>query len=327
MVSFHTRQALCNYLEAFKTGNVTIPPAPALTALSERLDSSTKRAFDKLCDTFRTSPEYDIGLASLTQQPRLAGKFSPKKIILQGAESFEQMVILNDWFDTHAMRKDHSFFFAKGEDDYYHVSIKRPHETLLHCVLGATRGDRKAPKYSDLTEKDPWQNPNYSRFLHPLECLEMVRQPGFIGATVLKGNSYELDAHPQIDQNWRYGLDKACVEAPNQKKNTPKKLQSAGLNLAAMIELMADMSDPLATEADICYPIRIAEYGDSGYKDDADFQVSVGNILKAVKTDVEDQNSEPLDQLMFRLMAAKIGPPKSAPFADAIVNYLIPDLV
>ena len=108
---------------------------------------------------------------------------------------------------------------------------------------------------------------------------------------MLKGNAYEGDLG-NIDQNWRYGDDYACVESKGQSKASEKKRASAGLNLLDITLDLADDDDYLAEEVRLNLPIDFQDYVDEGYNDDDEIQVTPGAFMRATKKAIIDKDSE-----------------------------------
>ena len=232
-----------------------------------------------------------------------------------------QLVATSDWLAQAHIKKVHTFFVAVGDSDYIPVKANKfsREATLMHVVLGATNGSHKAPKYVDWAKEDPWGNPSQSRFIYPLEMLEIVRQPNYSAATILKGNAFESEF---IDQQWRYGAEYACVEAKGQAKDTKKKINSAGLNACGLVEALSDSSDPIAEELDGCVPIYYENYTEEGYCDDLDISVSPGEVMKALQLAVERKREQELTRLVENLAIAKLGAPKTPILCEYIAGKL-----
>lgn len=318
------RQGLDDTLAYFKRvdkGDLRPPEKAGLKYLARTIDQASKRAYDDLALIVRQSPEHLRRKAELEKQPRTVGKSSVAKAILKSTSSFEQMVALDDWVGGKKFTEKHTFCLAKGDDDYVPVSVKS--SSLMDLVLGSTRGDHKAPKYDKWAEKDPWKDPYQEPFIYPLEALEMVRQPSYIGATVLKGNAFESE---WIDQEWRYGATKGCVETRGQRRESQKKRQSAGLNLAALAEEWACEEDPKCKDVNICLEPRYENYADEGYQDDRKVDVSPGKLIAAARKTIVAQDPTDLDALMKQLFIAKIGGVSTPALREHIVAEMFPPI-
>jgi hypothetical protein len=312
--------SLAKYFERFDQGDTSLPSKDILTTLSKKLDASAQKAFKKIYDASLSDAETVKKVKELELAPRLVGKYSASKVVLKESSPFEQMVVLKSYLDTHNITQQHTYFFANGSDDYIPIRVKTG--SLMHTILGTTKGDHRAPDYKEWAKKDPWQDKSQTRFIYPLEALEMIRQSNFVAATVLKGNAFESE---YIDETWRYGLEFACVENGGQSKDTPKKTKSAALNLCQLVDVFSDQSDTFADELNICVPICYENYSTSGYDDDHKFEISPGKIMKATKEAFVLENDTELDKLMLQLAIAKIGKPKTESLKKMVVKELFPN--
>lgn len=315
-------QTVVDYFDQVDRGDVTIPSKKALLQLSQKIDAVTKKVVDDLLKTLQGSPEHEARVKILEKEPRTAGKFAPSKIILEGSSAIEQSAALDSWLQARAIRKPHTWFFSAG-DDCVPVQVKPLKgitPSMMHIFLGATSGARKAPKYADWAENDPTADENQSRFMAPLTALEIVRQPEFSAATVIKESAFKAG---QVDSDWRYGSEYACVEDKGQSKDSPKKQRSAGFNAAGLVKEFADAADPIADEVDICPVIQYEDYADEGYEDDLDLTVSPGQIIKAAKKSIVNRQDENLTRLMQRLTIGAIEVPQTPALRERIAKILV----
>jgi len=307
----------CQYFQRVGQGDLSTPGTKGLKYLSKKIDEVTKSVYDELEEVLTDTPEHKRRLALLKQQPRTGGTNSVAKALFKDVSPFEQMVVVKEWQEDVALRDTHTFCLAKGQDDFIPVRAKAG---LMQTVLGTTTGSHKAPKYEDWAVNDPWANPSQKPFIHPLESLEIVRQPQFSGATVLKGNAFETEC---VDQAWRYGTEKGCVELKGQSKNSQKKLASAGLNLAELEKTFTDAEDP-AESPNICNPISYEDYADEGYRDEVD-EVSPAKLVSATRKAIINQNDTDLEDCMKKLFIAKIGTPSTPGLRTYIAAQLFPE--
>lgn len=283
-----------SYLDRLKVGDSSVPTAQALLAIATTLDSAMGSVVTNLTNVLRDSPEHQARVALLQNQPRTAGSFSRNKILLEGVSPFEQIVAVSDWLGRVHIRQPHTFFLAASNDNYVPVHVKKFKDvdtTMMHVMLGTTRGDHKAPAYADWAVSDPRENPNQKVFIDTLEDLEVVRQPNFSAATFLKSNAFQLD---KIDAQWRYGSMYACVEDKGQSKNSAKKRRSAAFNACSMVQELADESDPVAKEVDICLPVQYEDYANEGYRDDLEICVTPGILMEAAGKAIVNQDATEL---------------------------------
>lgn len=311
-------QDTLNYFQRAKEGDLTLPSPASLKYISSVIDQASKNAYTTVSQIVKESPEHLLRVAEINSQPRTSGASSIDKAILWNASSFEQMFALKEWQATKTtLHSPHTFIFGTGENDFYRVKVSDT--SPMKILLGTTRGEHKAPKYEEWAVNDPWSNPNHTRYIHPLENLEIVRQPDFLSATLLKGNPFEEDL---IDQSWRYGKEMACVELKGQAKNSPQKLQSSGLNLTTLTKEFADLHDLTAKETNICRTLHFEDFSDEGYQDDAIIDVSPGKILTATEKTIVNQNNDDLNDLMEKLFIAKIGVQTTPALRKHIVKRL-----
>ncbi len=310
------------YFNRFRGGDASIPPKEALLPIAQQLDAAAQSVITEFVAKVEASPEHQARVALLQKQPRTAGKFSDSKVLMSDASSFEQMVAVNDWLQRTHIRDSHTLFFSAPENDYIPVRVQKysgEFATVMNVTLGVSRGSHKLPRYKIWAEQDPRQDPTQEVFIHPLEVLEVVRQPQFSAATLIKGNAFEEDC---IDTKWRYGLECACVESGNQSKPSPKKDRSAGLNACKLVEECSVVGDPRAEEMNVSHSVRYEDYTDDGYQDDLELSVSPGELIQAAETALVDRNAQELKRLIEELAIAMIGVPQAPSFRSYIAGRL-----
>ncbi|MES2198733.1 MAG: hypothetical protein V4489_01000 [Chlamydiota bacterium] len=185
----------------------------------------------------------------------------------------------------------------------------------MQIMLGSTKGDRKAPKYAEWAQKDPRWDTNQKRFIAPLESLEMIRQPGFSGATLIKSGAF---SNNHINSDWRYGKAHACVEDRNQGNNTPKKIAGAGLNLTELLQRFPYMD----SRRSIAKVALYENYTNNGYRDDAEISVTPSQLFNATNKSIFRRDDTDLDDLVTKLFMTQIGPQTTPSVQHQIVNTL-----
>ena len=313
------------YFRRFKEGDTTIPEAAVQKSISTLLDETEALVVNDLLSTLRASDEHQARIRELNTQPRLAGSFNSGKIIHDNESSspFEQMAAISDWLAQKKIKGNHTFFLSAPGGDHIPVYIKKQDgrdTTTMHVMLGSKTGSHKAPRYEDWSDTDPWDNGVQKRFVYPLEALEIVRQPNFSAATVLKGNAFETHC---IDTAHRYGSIYACVEDKGQSKNTAKKIRSAGLNACTFADIFSDTADPTADEADIFLPINYEDYAEEGYLDALDVSVTPGKLMKAAeKVLINNLDDGDLMRQLENLTIAKLGVVRTPLLSEHIAKKL-----
>ena len=305
-----TINPVLKYFDQFHEGDTSVPVGNTLMPIAKHLDRATNKALKSLMTVLESSKEHRSRVSLLKKQTRTAGKFSNEKILFKGENAFEQMVAINDWLLKTQIQKIHTFYISGRSNGYVPVRVNKfpTDTTMMHVVLGNTRGDHKAPKYTDWAQSDPWLTRSQRIFIHPLEALEIVRQPHYSAATVLKGNAFE---EKSIETEWRYGEKFACVESKGQSKDSSKKKQSSALNACSMTDYFSDIADPQALESDIAIYPNYEHYADEGYADDLDLSVSPGSLIIAAEKAVIKKDSSDLERLMEILTIAKLRPPQT----------------
>jgi hypothetical protein len=282
--------SVVTYFNNYSNGETTLPSKQVLLQLSPILDQAMGDVIVDLTNILKNSPEHQARVNLLTAQPRAAGTYDGSKVIFDGVSPFEQTVAIESWLTQRRIRNVHTFFLSTP-NDYIPAQVKKiqgKDSTLMHTVLGSTRGMKKAPKYEDWADNDPINTPEQKVFIDPLKYLEVVRQPYFSSATIFKSNSYDAGL---IDSEWRYGKEYACVELKGQSKNSKQKIASAALNACALLDLYSDVNDPNADDRVMTPDLDI----------DEDLSVTVGEFMDATKKAIVDQNMTDLTQVMENL--------------------------
>lgn len=307
--------AVLDYYSSIANGDYTPPTPQVQQYISEKIDAAANNAISDISNILKHSREHRLRVIEIQKQPRTAGASSITKAILQNATTFEQYSALRTWQEETAITKTHTFVFANPKDpnDYIPVSVKA--NSAMQIMLGSTTGERKAPKYTDWAQNDPRLTGSQRRFIAPLESLEIVRQPEFSGATLMKSGAF---SNNHINSEWRYGKDHACVEDKGQSKNTKKKLASAGLNLTELFHRFPD-SD---SDNNIVTPAVYEDFVDIGYDDDAQITVTPYSLFTATRKSILTRDDTDLNNLASILFMTHIGPQNTPEVHDKIVRKI-----
>lgn len=315
-------------------------PVQFLSLISARVNYAGYRVYEHLRSVLLASPEHLERCYEIAEHGPNCGATKDANTILKGSTAFEQMIALETCFANtpKPLQARYTFCFANNrfrmEGSKIPLSVQQNATDMMGVMLGSSRGkSHPAPVYDqDWDRADPWQQAERENFIYHLEALEMVRQPAFIGATLLKGNAFESE---YIDQSWRYGtknssgVDKpeACVEFKKQKTLTLQqqamRAQSAAFNL---MQLMApryfegkrytyDDIDLCDHKADSSRPGCYL-----GWEEQISLKVSPRDIFQAAQA-VDGEAA--LYYQMFRLMIAKIGHQSTPSLQNFIVQRLL----
>jgi hypothetical protein len=189
-------------------------------------------------------------------------------------------------------------------------------------MLGATQGERVAPKYTDWSENDPFDTAEQQVFIRPLRTLEVIRQPRFSFAKVMKELSQEEDL---IDNTWAYGKKYWSVEGPGQSRPATarsQKFKSAALNALSVVEEYSSTDDPEAKEVKITPDVDFTEYFDDGYDDELDVSIYAADIVKAVESSIVKKNEESLKGIMENMAVQFIGPVKTRELSERFLEVI-----
>lgn len=302
-------------IEATKWGKIYI---------SAKLDLTIGKIYNDIEWIIINSNEHESRLNILRKMKINAGNYSSKKEILENVSPFEQMVSIKDWLNKESISCIHTFFLSlrygheRNKKEYISVKVKPTCKKVadtFNLILGSTKGERKALKYEELAQHEPWGTKQEPLAL-TLDSLEIIRQPHYSASTIIKGNAYESD---YISNEWRYSKYnipndpqsgyklEACVELKNQRTGHKNhKNQSAYHNIVNLYEILPDDDD------NFCYPVHYEDYTDRN-KDDVEIEVSPSEIIEALKISIKTKNDDPLYNVLFKLFVGKIGVPQQTP--------------
>ena len=287
--------------------------------ISGKIDKIIFDECQLLFQKIRESAEYAKYLIELSRANKNCGEFKKSKEILKNYSPLEQMVVLGDFIAIHQnrwLKGVRTFCFYNGEDHLlpvYVMSSSTSKASLMKTRLGSSRGQYKAPTYEELSKGDG--APEYI-FSRPLEALEVVRQPYFSGATVIKGNAWEVET---ITDRRRFEIKDehdetrisqfACVEIPRQNlaKNIPVKVTSVASNIFSLARKHI--------EERLVKPVRYEEIAPEGYRDDLDFEVTAQDLWDALKRSVVSERGEDLINICRSMLFLKF-----APFSSLAIN-------
>ena len=298
--------------EQFTWPDVATIDSAARFALSEALDRSMQWVYNDLISRVVCEPDHLRNYRAVKEANRLCGTFARKSAILCDSGPFEQMLALSHVTLANGPqweKGNRTFCFGALEDKTLPIYVMRrgavTPPNLMQIMLGTGRGALKAPTYAELASA---KNNEYTDvFVSPLNALEVMRQPYFSAATVIKAGAFQ--AHV-IDAAHRYEVvdpkDKrkanhfACVELAGQKmpKNASTKELSAGTNLCHLMRNFAEQS--------ICPQMLYEQFAPNGYNDDALVRVTPGMLWRAAEKSIVFKVSDELDRMMERLFVSSI---------------------
>ncbi len=290
--------------------------------LSEKIDESVLRVYNDVVHQVQATTEHRKNLKALRDAPKTCGGFTSKTALLTTATPLEQMIALDHLIDSRASSWQKGVrticLGIKDSDDLIPVYLQSKDNVLASTMttrLGSgSRGKFKVPRYDQLASDSYLAN--NSLFVEPLEALEIVRQPYFGGATLLKGNAFSTKT---IDSQRRYEvLDPndssrdsqfACVElkGQNKDKTSPIKAKSAGANILSLEK--KSPKKPLSGK------LHFDDLAPEGYKDDVVLEVRPKDYWQAVRTAILDDDSTELDRQTTILFLKKFGA-----FSSPVVN-------
>jgi hypothetical protein len=294
------------FAKVVKEHDTTIPEKKVLLEISETLDRNMNVVANRFFSCLEASKEHEARVAFIKKADRLSGKFDPSKVIFKEVNPYEQMSTIKTWLHDTKITKSHTFFLSSLVDDYIPAGVKKIDgidATTMHVVLGSTRGEKAAPKYEDWAIVDPLEN--QEAFMKPLTALEVVRQPNFSFATIVKDEAYRNEV---IDNAWRYGSTYACVEDKGQSKNSQKKLRSAAFNLCSLINEKATHEDVFADDVIINNDIHFADFSLEKSKEALDVSVSIGELFKACNKAIIKKDEGDLQTCLENLFISNLGP-------------------
>lgn len=330
-------------------------------SISQKINHAACRIYQEMRAVLWQSVDHTQRVLLLASQPRKVGSTAKATPLFTEFTSFEQIIALEHWFYRYKISSE-KYSFCLGNHSQrllgrpIPLTVQKNAKSLNEVMLGNNGNATPAPRYlhapcmtshthsskcfvkhSDWGILDPWQALEHENFIYHLEALEMVRQPFYIGATLIKGNAYEAE---YIDQDvryattlcWNYGTilhwqdrKEACVEFKNQTSlNHARQMikeESAGYNLIQLMEAGLD-------DIDLCDHLRqVADrFFDSEAEIPEEFSMAVTPraIFDSVqKTPAESAERGSLYHLMFKLMIAKIGPQTSPSLRAFIKQRLL----
>ncbi|MBS0616356.1 MAG: hypothetical protein JSR58_07395 [Verrucomicrobia bacterium] len=295
--------------------------------LSETIDGSVLRVYNNVVHQVQATSEHKKNLRALLDAPKTCGGFKEKTAILTNATPLEQMIALDHLIDAKSAAWQKGArtlcFGTKDKDDLIPIYLLSknnvPASTMTTRLGTGSRGKFKVPKYDELAD-----NANLAKtspFATPLEALEVVRQPYFSGATLLKGNAFltgTIDAHRRYEildpKNATQNSQFTCVEPKKQNdpKLTPTKSQSAGANLLSLEKKSPSKS--------ITKKLRFEEFAPEGYKDDVVLQLKSKDYWSSVRHAIIEEDTTELDRQTTILFLSKFGK-----FSSDVVNKYYAD--
>lgn len=293
------------FSKVIKEYDTELPNKAVMQQISETLDHKMNDVIDKFLTNLQASKEHEARVKILTGAERCAGKYEKSKVIFDGVNPYEQFSAIDTWLTNVKIAKTHTFFLFAPRADYIPASVKKIdglEATTMHVVLGSTRGEKAAPEYKEWAEAEPTEAQEV--FMKPLLALEVIRQPNFSFASLVKDEAYKNDV---IDHTWRYGKKYACVEDKGQSKNTPKKLRSAGFNLCALLHEKSSDDDLLAKEVIINSEVNYADFSEEKTLEDLDVSVSVGELFKATRKAIIKKDENDLQKCLENIFISSLG--------------------
>jgi len=276
-----------------------------LKDFSIEIDRASQQVFIDLKRIFTESKKFSDSRGTIKDFPENYENIEEATPQLEGLSAFEQMVLLSDWFHSSDRESDTRYTWCfstateRSPDRKIPLSIEKNAKTLFQVKLGSRAEDYRAVKYDDkkdpcsFANEDPWACAKRENFIYLLEALEMVRQPNYIGATLIKGTAFEAE---YIGSKWRYGTKgkmgwkkEACVEFRNQRSLSREKKKikkrSAAFNVFKLIKRELG-------HVELCSNSRLEEI----------ISVTPKKIFYAYQ-----QGHKALYNVMFALMIAKVG--------------------
>ena len=304
--------------------------APAIRyRISQELDLSALRVYNTCVEKIQLQEKHKENYRVLAMARPNCGGFSLDTAILKEANPLEQMLALDHWIREKGprwLKGRRTICLGAPGDEYIPIYIAKRrgiNPTSMYVMLGAGKGDHKAPRYPELAGDAHLAET--SVFKDPLDALEIVRQPYFASATILKAGAF---AREQIDAQRRYEITDenkdtrssqfACVELVNQNapKNAHIKEHSSGTNLYSLVK--HSPHDPINKD------VLFEEFAHEGYNDDAEIEVTPMMLWDAAKASVCDKDSLELDSLMERIFISHVGKPSSPIVANFYAQRIFP---
>ncbi len=298
-------------------------------AISEALDASMHRVYNDLVPAIVAEPEHLRNYRAVKEASRLCGKFTRDRALLCDTNPFEQMLALSHVILADGPRwksGNRTLCFGIGDDKVLPIYVMRRGNTapphLMQVMLGAGTKSLKPPTYSELASNTAGDQANL--FVPSLNALEVMRQPFFSAATVMKVGMFAMK---NISAEHRYGIISpldatqtshfACVELPGQNlpRNAPIKERSAATNLCHLVKH--------SPGASIGPAIPYEQFAPEGYKDDASLSVTPRMLLRAVGQSIVFKAPNELDALMEQIFVSSIvGRPQSDRLAAVLADRI-----
>lgn len=212
-------------------------PYPAKYALTSYLDGAMEKIYNETVKIWSASEEGKDACLSLARAKKNCGPTKKAKALLENYTPFEQMVALGCVVEDkkHTWQSGIRTYCFSGEKEKIPLSICHTgiQTSLMRAIVGPRKG---ALKYADLQNRTNGFSERETDILASLESLEMVRQPDFLSATILKGDSYQAGL---IDTQRRYKVYSnevrtrrktskfGCVELPRQASTSAGKIKEA----------------------------------------------------------------------------------------------------
>ena len=297
--------------------------------LSEEIDKSVLRVYNDAVHQVQVTEEHRKNLKALRDAPKTCGGFKEKTALLKSATPLEQMIALDHLIDIRASSWQKGVrticLGTKDSDDLIPIYLLSkdnvPASTMTMRLGTGSRGKFKVPRYDQLASDSHLAT--HSPFAAPLEALEVVRQPYFSGATLLKGNAFSSKT---IDSERRYEIldpnntsqnsQFTCVEPPKQNNPnlSPIKAQSAGANILSLEK--KSPKKPLSGK------LHFDDLAPEEYKDDVVLEVRPKDYWQAVRAAILDDDMTELDRQTTILFLKKFGK-----FSSPIVNTYYTDML
>jgi hypothetical protein len=300
--------------EEFDWNNSKDISLEAKKCIATVIDEKCCKAYQEILTIMKNTDEHKANYQELIATHPNCGRFSKKTAILSEATPFEQMVAVSNWVDKKKnlwLKRNRTICLSVG-DEFVPVYIlnarKKITASLMTVRLGSARGSLKAPFYTDFAKEDD-EKVSKSIFLKPLEFLEDVRQPEFLGSTLLKANAFETSTitaarrfktisskEPTTPSHF------ACVELKKQNNPAilPTKEKSAACNLISLMK--NNEKDPLTPT------LQYEDFAKEGYQDDANIEISPQRFFEATRKAVCEKKGADLEFLTTAMLAARISP-------------------
>lgn len=295
----------------------TTIPVTVLRAVSAEIDRSCERAHERLEKILDGSLIIQRAVRTLKNGPRSCGGFrKPRVKVLDNCTPYEQMSAFAAWMRENGanIRAPHTMAFIskddQREDQIVPIWVKKPangRSTLMTTIIGATTGKLRAPKYEEWAQDEgDLKLSERGHLVDPLTCLEIQRQPYYLGSLLLRASAYDAN---RIDNDWRFGTinangslaPEASVEhkKQNQRRIERIKSESAAYNLFEMI------NSPSLRDRNLLQKFNYEDLCDEGYRDYAEASITPLDLFNSFESVLRDDRTE-LDRLCEQLFAARL---------------------